>query len=579
MSLRDSGAATYPLKGAVGELQSIARSSRAELESVAENFEGLSADTDALLKLAGTIVASVADEAVSSVLPKVQTLGAEAKSFIEGRLDATSGILQTVDAEVGLLLQLSGVTHVQSAIALKINALSVLTKIEAARLGKMGEGFQYLAVELADFSTTLTRDTQELTQYTESRRASIQIAKRTLAGELPRMQDELARIDVLVGQDLALLDTSFVRLSNTPERFRLSVEEIARQIAGVVSAVQSYDITRQQLEHVQSALELIAEKLCVEMTPTDESSKELSRVYAGLTIQTFQLKNIKATLANWTQQIGTCVAGILNVSGSEVTSISPLVLEQEREVSAKIAHIEQLEQEGQSHSDKMRRTLAGLSNLVQLIREHIEKSKVVLKRLQLLSINSMIEASSLAIHSDTILAIARNIVEITAEWNENTAQSWKVMQEILQHVEQTNLIMEAFSEGTAEQLQAAQRETRSALQSLKAVASFAAGQTLGIESAFGMMRSRITQVERIGVMLDRSFARIDAVLNEVEALQRRLEADHPDVSKGYDAEEVEQIFSAAYTTAVERDVLSAALHGTAIPIAQQSFEGNSIELF
>ncbi len=51
------------------------------------------------------------------------------------------------------------------------------------------------------------------------------------------------------------------------------------------------------------------------------------------------------------------------------------------------------------------------------------------------------------------------------------------------------------------------------------------------------------------------------------------------MKEGYDAAEVEQLFSASYTTELERDVLRAALHGTALPVAQPTLAGNSVELF
>ena len=47
----------------------------------------------------------------------------------------------------------------------------------------------------------------------------------------------------------------------------------------------------------------------------------------------------------------------------------------------------------------------------------------------------------------------------------------------------------------------------------------------------------------------------------------------------YNTDEVAQIFSASYTTEMEREVLHAALRGVALPVAQQIFAGNSVELF
>jgi hypothetical protein len=85
----------------------------------------------------------------------------------------------------------------------------------------------------------------------------------------------------------------------------------------------------------------------------------------------------------------------------------------------------------------------------------------------------MIEASSLGGHADTILAITRSIVKISAEWRENTDQSGNCMHDILKHVEQTNLVMAAFSESRCDKLHAAQELTRNALDYLKAASDFA----------------------------------------------------------------------------------------------------------
>jgi|CZKH01.1.fsa_nt_gi hypothetical protein len=78
------------------------------------------------------------------------------------------------------------------------------------------------------------------------------------------------------------------------------------------------------------------------------------------------------------------------------------------------------------------------------------------------------------------------------------------------------------------------------------------------------------------------FGRFDAVLIEIERAKRELEIDPPDGKDGenrYDTAEVERLFSASYTTEMEREVMHAALRGAALPVAQQTFAGNSVELF
>jgi selenocysteine-specific translation elongation factor len=114
---------------------------------------------------------------------------------------------------------------------------------------------------------------------------------------------------------------------------------------------------------------------------------------------------------------------------------------------------------------------------------------------------------------------------------------------------------------------------------LRSAAVFAARQAQEMKVATEKMRAETSEVGHAVDLLDASFSRLDALLTEIESVRRRLESDHPEVKQGYDAAEVEKLFSASYTTEMEREILRAALNGTPLPEGQPSFEGNSVELF
>jgi hypothetical protein len=567
------------LEKAKSELEAVSRASESQIGSVARVFEGLAGQADTILKLVAAMVGCIDNESVSSALPKVQTLGAAARRFIGDRLQATAGILETVTREVKLLRRLSQVTRGQAAIALETKALSVLTNIEVARLGAVGAGFQYLARELADFSKSVTAETQKLAGHADSRKAAIEETRRVLAAELPCLREELARIEVDLGNALAVVDSSLVQLSRTPVQFRACVEDIAEKIGGVVAAVQAHDITRQQIEHVEEAFALIATRMRSDGNSRDEAAHELARAYAGLTIQIYQLRTVTKTIASWASQIRTCMDGILQVSASQVVGIGPLVLEQERELSSQLARIERLESESQAYSERIQRTFGGISSLMHLVSEYLQRSKSVRDHLQLLTFNSIIEASGLGTRAAAILAIAECIKGISAEWSRITDQSGHAMQDVLNLEKQTNEAMGAFSEATNQRLREAQDQTRAGLDNLRTAAAFAAERAGEMKVATEKMHAKTTEAASAVDLLDACFGRIDAVLIELEAVRRRLEIDYPDVKERYGAAEVERMFSASYTTEMEREVLHAALRGTDLPAAQPTLAGNSVELF
>jgi hypothetical protein len=570
--------AVRTLEQAGSELRALAHASESEVERVVQAFEGLTSRTDSIMNLAAAMVGCVANDSVRSVLPNVETLGAATRRFIIDRMEATSGILGILTREVQFLRDLSAVTRGQSAIALETKALSLLTNIEVDRLGPEGASFRYLAGELAEFSRSMLKDTLELTSHTETRRAALEETQRVLAAELPRQREEMARIQADLGGALAVVHSSLTQLSGTPGQFRMCVEDVARQIAGVVAAVQAHDITRQQMDHVEQSCALIVDRLRGETADEDAAALESARAYAGLTIQVYQLRAIKDTVAGWAAQIRTCIQGILRVSANDVVAIGPLVREHERELSAQLEKIETLQHESQAYSDRIQTSLGGLSNLMQLVTEHLRRSKAVRGHLQLLTFNSIIEAGRLGEQAVVILAIAESIKGMSADWGSITRQTEQATKQITSLVGQTNQVMKTFAAARDQRLDDAQAETQTGLGHLRDAVAVADRHAREMMMATGKMQAEAACLNHIVGLLDDCFAGLDAVLNAIDGARNRWEVACPELKEGYDAGEVEKLFSGFYTTEIERRILRAALEGAAPP-ASQTFEGNSVELF
>jgi hypothetical protein len=542
-------------------------------------FGELTRDTDSILHQASGIIDRVEDENIRSVLPQVQALGVAAKQFVGDRLQATSGVLCTVTTETELLSQLSHVTESQARIALEIKILNVHTKIEVAHLGAVGVGFEYLASELADFSQSLAHSTDELTGHTNHHRVANEKTQSMLSAELPDLQAELARVEFSLNEDLEAMNSGLSKLSRAPVQFKQSVQGISEQIAGVVVAVQGHDITRQQLEHVSEALAVISCKLRPnEGTDAEDDSDTVYR-HAGLAIQISQLEAIKATIAEWASRIRACMSCILRISASEIVGIGPLVLEQEKSMSSQLSHIDSLEHECQSYGGKLRSTLEGISNLSELVKEHIQKSDSSRNRLRLLTFNSVVEASHLGEKADAICVIADGIAEVSVQWGRISEQSRGALQEILNLSDRINEVMATCSETGSQKLRGAQSQAKASLEHLRSAASFALMQGKKIEAVTGAMRAKSKEIEKGSELLDSCFSRIDAVMHELESMKLNLEADHPGVRQRYDEAGIQRLFSASYTTQAEREVLRSALNGTVFTGMPQYATGNDVELF
>ncbi len=523
--------------------------------------------TREIVNSAAVIVGCSENDGVQSVLTDVHGLAEATRRFLRQRLESTAGIAETVTAEAALLGRLGQLTRAQKAIVRETAMLRVLTNIEVARLGEVGAGFEYLARELDDFATAVAESIGTLTEHTEERRAEIEATRRTLTTELPRMREEYGQLEEALARAQGQMETTLVELKETPARFQGCAAEIAQQIAGVVAAIQANDITRQQMEHVRDALKEIAGDL--------ETGGAAAEVAAGLAIQNYQVRSIEATVEGWTGQIRNCLETIAHLAAADILELGRGVLGRERELSGELARIEQLEEQCAAENARVQASFAGIAGLLQLVSEHLERSRAVRERLQLLMFNSIVEASHLGSQADGILEISNTIKRLSGEWSALTQQSEGAMQEIRMLVEQSQATMEAFSGEVQEGLRTAREQTRAGLAVLRDAAGCAEARGRQIQEEAGALQGRVADVRGAGERLEKCLARLAPVPGEIVKAQGTAGG----TAGGWDAAAMELRFGSTYTTETERVVLRAALEGGPLPTGQPSFAGNDVELF
>lgn len=573
---RNGSQVSCEIRRAIALLDALLDRSELDVRSVATEFEQLAHQIDGVLSLVGAIVDCIDNECVQSILPQVQALGNAARHFTRERLQATSGIAEIVAEESKLLEKLCNLTGGQRSIAKQTQVLSVMTNIEVANLGPVGAGFQYLAHELDGFSQGAVRGSEEIADHTERRRREIEETRRRLSEALPRMNSDFSRIDEDLGKALTDLNEAITALSANPLHFRDCVRAIAAHVSSVVAAVQSQDITRQQIEHVRDALKSI---LCELENGAAAPPDEPSRRAAVIKVQDRQLKILQDSSRTWVSQIGDCLDEIQRISSSEIAAIGSIILEHERLLSAQMARIEQLERESQADDSAMHNSLGSLGSLMELVREHLGQSQLARGRMQLLNLNSMIEARHLGSRAAVMVEISQNIRRISTDWSGITTRSGEAMEEIADMVRRADDGLNAFSLDSKQTLHDAQEATRSGLACLQSAASTATNAGAALGAAVAKLHGQITSIRSTANTLSAGFALLDEAFEAVNSIDLQMNGQYPDSSWRCDRGELEERLSAAYTTEIERQVLRSALYGEAMPSAGTSLAGNDVELF
>ncbi len=227
----------------------------------------------------------------------------------------------------------------------------------------------------------------------------------------------------------------------------------------------------------------------------------------------------------------------------------------------------------------MQASFAGINGLMELVGEHLARSKSVRDRLQLLMFNSIVEASRLGTRADAILEISTNIKRISAAWGGLTAQSESTAREIGTLVERSGTVFRAFSQGGKESLRQALAETHEGMGILREAAECADGRGRAIQTATLALRKKIAEIGGTGDLLEACFGQLESTVAGIESARLEIAEENSRDEGRRDSNSLEKRFGSIYTTEIERMVLRAALAGGPLPIVQQNFAGNSVELF
>lgn len=567
---------TTAISSAQAALGRFAEGTESDVNCASQAFRQLAHETDTVLARATSIVEDVNAAALDSVLSELQRHCLQCKSLQEARLNAATTALEKLQTEGDLLKQVWAITHQQENIASHLKALSMLTNIEAICIGGSENEFRLLAKELSDFSAAVLQQTFELTAYIEKRKRTVDETFKAVAIELPYLKAEVRQMEDDLVLALKTIESSLAQLSQIPEQFNRGARDTAQQIAGVITAVQAHDITRQQIEHVQRSLEIILPKVSGDDATNGTS---LPIAYAGLRIQAAQLRMIKEIVVAWISQIGRCMVGIQSLSAAELADVPPAILRQLSELTVPLNRLESLQRESQRCGVRIQQNLAGLDDLRGLATRHMEQSQAIRDRLKLLTFNSRIEAKQLGRRGSGVSAIAKLIAGLAADWSGIADGLRGTIEQIAGIYQSMHETTGVFSDANSALTGEDQPQTETRLEQVNGVATFVAKAAEEMQALTARMRTEVAQFDATKNRLTGSLVHLDTAQTQVAAMICRLEECYSETVSQYDPLEVEQLFSGLYTTEAETRVMSAVLRGTTSAVPVQSLEGNSVEMF
>ena len=352
--------------------------------------------------------------------------GTESSSKALGDLQ---NIVKTISGLDELLREFSRlVRHLQM--------LGISTRIESARLGADGSGFSTLADDveklahrIEDHSSKIGQDARSLAdlsnlalRQTESMRDKQSQCSTSIFSDI---RHNVAALSDIVGQSEGLTQSLALRSAT-----------IQGSIGEVVSSLQFHDIVRQQVEHVEEALDDI-NKMLGENKPQQEKSDIANWVADVASIQRWQVKNGSERFFNAVETLITNLGNVrdtLQEMQQEVTSLlgsdakgsSTTLVRIEKSVDGMLGTMQVFASQG----EKIGKTMGSVATTVSEISSYLGDIEEVGAEIELIALNASIKAAHTGDQGAAMGVLATSVQHLSKEASRQTNEVADVLRRI-----------------------------------------------------------------------------------------------------------------------------------------------------
>ncbi|BBD07495.1 methyl-accepting chemotaxis protein [Desulfovibrio ferrophilus] len=542
-------------------------------------------------------------------------------SAIYNSEEARTG-LQALERVMGLVSNLDGQVVEFGRIIKSLTMLGISTRIESARLGDQGLGFSTLADDVETLANKIVQDSSSIAEKSKSLGTLLEsVRHRTRA--LSREQDECS--DGILSD----IDSSLTALNEMMERSRTGASHIAQRseivaanVAEVVSSLQFHDIVRQQVEHIEEALdemilqtrasierpvvsnesstgEEVQEEIAPDVEIVSEADepqppsgngngngmKDMVGWVADVSeLQISQLDNASQRFAAAVGGLRDGLGGISAAAGEIGTDVSDILSAGDRRdggtvmdrVGASTKAVLEAMETFSKKSAEIANLIGSVTGTVAEMTEFVSNIEEVGSEIELIALNASIKAAHTGEEGKALGVLAQAIQRLSVDARDRT----QAVSEVLMEIANASSELERASDTTQkqaliDQYAERQRELMESLNGLSRRLSGAASEVLSLSSALGADMNGLVNSIRLDDEICPGLDSARLALREVVDASRRLVPVSDD--EGRPARLKEML--SRYTMEAERLVHESAFgFGGANPVLNHEDEGE-VELF
>ena len=304
---------------------------------------------------------------------------------------------------------------------LRIQGIS--TKIESARLGSNDVGFSNLAENVEQLSNVISDKSTGFREKAMVLTKTIN-AVGTKNHELEKAQKEYTfEIEGNTKDSIKILQEKYELSSQKSGTISNNFELAQKKIGEIVTSIQFHDITRQQIEHVIEALELLVSKVSERKNENGEYPDSVYTVINTVSkVQRAQLDNSKRELNNAVETILLNLDGVvenienINVDASQLlqndsNSYTPFIENIKDGLTKVIDSLNSNEEVSSQLSD----SIMGVEDTLRELTGFVNEINSIGSEIELISLNANIKAAHIGQEGAALGVLAKEIQKLSID--------------------------------------------------------------------------------------------------------------------------------------------------------------------
>ncbi len=278
------------------DLHDLNRSTEEEFLSVGERLQSISTHSKQIAGASSAAARLMDGEEFSSMIEGLRRILGGVQKIESG----TGTSRETLEAMLGRMRQSTRLLAGFERLVLQLKVLALHTRVESARIRDCETDFNALGDEVVRLAANIKENSESI----QDGSGSVQALVRATLGRVDeigtRQRDQISALVADVTAGLDSLTRNHAQSAEAAAGISAGYERVCRRIGEVVQSLQFQDITRQQVEHVQEALEEVSGTMRRSGRQTPET---LSLGAKTTALQVAQLRNSRDTLVSAVNRI------------------------------------------------------------------------------------------------------------------------------------------------------------------------------------------------------------------------------------------------------------------------------------